>query len=307
MIQISSTATWAKNGITIAGDCGTGEELNRLNRPEGLIVDDDGTVFIADTGNHRIVAWKQDDSKEGHLVAGGNGEGDRPDQLDDPTDIVIDKETDSLIICDRGNRRVVRWCRLHGTTRGEIVIDNIRCCGLAMDDEGNLYVTDTEKHEVKRYQRGENIGIVVAGGNGEGHGLNQLNSPNRVCIDKEGAVYVSDYDNHRVMKWARGAREGIVVAGGREEGEDLKHLSCPQGIVVDAENTLYVADMANHRVIKWPSGMRNGEVIAGGNGDGKEANQFTCPLCLSFNRHGDLYVTDWENHRVQLFHIDKTI
>ncbi|CAF4262256.1 unnamed protein product, partial [Rotaria sordida] len=42
----------------------------------------------------------------GQVVAGGNGQGNRLDQLDHPTDVLIDKETDSLIICDRDNRRV---------------------------------------------------------------------------------------------------------------------------------------------------------------------------------------------------------
>ncbi|CAF4386747.1 unnamed protein product, partial [Rotaria sordida] len=42
----------------------------------------------------------------GQVVAGGNGEGNRLDQLDRPTDVLIDKETDSLIICDLANRRV---------------------------------------------------------------------------------------------------------------------------------------------------------------------------------------------------------
>ncbi|CAF4388479.1 unnamed protein product, partial [Rotaria sordida] len=42
----------------------------------------------------------------GQVVAGGNGQGNRLDQLDYPSDVLIDKETDSLIICDQGNRRV---------------------------------------------------------------------------------------------------------------------------------------------------------------------------------------------------------
>jgi hypothetical protein len=135
MISISPTATWTENGITIAGGRGTGENLNQLSQPEDLTVDDDDTVFIVDCDNHRIVAWKHGDTMEGRLVAGGNGMANRMDQLNDPRDVVVDKKNDSLIICDRTNRRVVRWSRQHGTTSGEIVIDNIDCCGLAVDDE----------------------------------------------------------------------------------------------------------------------------------------------------------------------------
>ncbi|CAF4254242.1 unnamed protein product, partial [Rotaria sordida] len=110
----------------------------------------------------------------GQVVAGGNGEGNRLDQLNDPSDVLIDKETDSLIICDSGNRRVVPWSRRSGTTQGEIFINNIDPYGLAMDDQRYLYISDYEKHEVRRYQIGDKNGTLVAGGNGKGAGLNQL-------------------------------------------------------------------------------------------------------------------------------------
>ncbi|CAF3814219.1 unnamed protein product, partial [Rotaria sordida] len=83
----------------------------------------------------------------GKVVAGDNGKGNRLDQLTFPTDVLIDKETDTLITCDLGNRRVVRWPRRSGTTEGELLIDNIDCWGLAMDDQRYLYISDDEKHE----------------------------------------------------------------------------------------------------------------------------------------------------------------
>ncbi|CAF4230252.1 unnamed protein product, partial [Rotaria sordida] len=83
----------------------------------------------------------------GQVVAGGNGYGNRLDQLMGPTDVLIDKETDSLIICDQQNRRVVRWSRSSGTTQGEILLNNVGCWGLAMDDQRYLYISDDEKHE----------------------------------------------------------------------------------------------------------------------------------------------------------------
>ncbi|CAF2152048.1 unnamed protein product, partial [Rotaria magnacalcarata] len=107
-----------QNGVTIAGGNGWGDATNQLYYPYGLLVDDDQTVFIADMWNHRIMQWKNGDTTNGQVVAGsGNG----LHQLDQPTDVVIDKETDSLIICDYGNDRVVRWSRHSGTTQGEIL------------------------------------------------------------------------------------------------------------------------------------------------------------------------------------------
>ncbi|CAF5047316.1 unnamed protein product, partial [Rotaria socialis] len=81
-----------------------------------------------------------------------------------------------------------------------------------MDDQRYLYVTDTGKNEVRRYKFGENVGTIVAGGNGAGAGLNQLKYPTYLFVDRDYSVYVSEWHNFRVMKWKKGAKEGIVVA-----------------------------------------------------------------------------------------------
>ena len=242
---VTATTRWVQNGVTVAG-----EKLGRwwswgvtkLDHPRGLFVDDKDTVIVADTFNHRIVEWKRG-ATSGTVLAGGNGEGNQPNQLNDPTDVIFDKDTDSLIICDRGNRRVTRWPRRKGTRSVETIIGNIACWGLAMDDEGSLYITDWMKDVVRCYRRGQTSGTLVAGGNGQGTALNQLNWPTYVCVDGEHAVYVSDNGNHRVMKWVKGAKEGIVVAGGRGQGKDLTQLSYPNGVRVDAAGNVYVADL----------------------------------------------------------------
>ncbi|CAF4272734.1 unnamed protein product [Rotaria sordida] len=240
----------------------------------------------------------------GQVVAGGNGEGNRLDQLNSPSDVLIDKETDSLIICDRENRRVVQWSRRSSTTQGEILIDNIWCWGLAMDNQRYLYISDPVKYEVRRYQIGDKNGTIVAGGNGEGAGLDQFNILTYIFVDQQQTVYVSDYSNHRVMKWDNGAKKGIVVAGGQGGGNALTQLRYPLGLFVDTLGIIYVADSWNHRVMRWPKGAKQGTVIVGGNGEGEGANQFNRLEGLSFDRHGNLYVVDLNNNRVQRFSIE---
>ncbi|CAF3521809.1 unnamed protein product [Rotaria sordida] len=242
--------------------------------------------------------------KNGQVVAGGHGQGNRLDQLNYPTNVLIDKETDSLIICDQGNRRVVQWSRRSGITQGEILIDNIHCHGLAMDDQRYLYISDYKKHAVRQYQIGDKNGTIVAGGNGEGAGLNQLNFPTYIFVDQQQTVYVLDCDNHRVMKWNKGAQEGIVVAGGQGKGNALTQLSYPEGLFVDTLDTIYVTDSGNHRVMRWPKGEKQGTVILGGNGKGEGSNQFDYPVVwrrprlstdepsslFTFNKPNDYYV-----------------
>ena len=74
------------------------------------------------------------------------------------------------------------------------------------------------------YRIGDKNGIVVAGGNGQGNQLNQLNRPTYLFVDEEQAVYVSDRYNHRVMKWNKDANQGIVAAGRQGYGSALTQL-----------------------------------------------------------------------------------
>ncbi|CAF5182411.1 unnamed protein product, partial [Rotaria magnacalcarata] len=148
-------------------------------------------------------------------------------------------------------------------------------------------------------------GTLVAGGNGQGDELNQLNHPAYLFVDRDHSLYVSNWNNNRVMKWVEGAKEGIVVAGGQGEGDALTQLHCPYGLFVDTLGILYVADSWNHRVMHWTQGdNKQGTVIVGGNGAGAGVNQFNVPIGLSVDRHGNLYVAEYGNHRVQRFSIE---
>ena len=191
-----------QNSVIVAGCHGRGSGLNQLNNPISICIDENQTIYVADSDNDRIMEWKKD-APSGRVVAGGNS----------ATCVLVDEKTDSLIISNSSNGRIMRWPRHNGTS-GEVIISHVRPYGMAMDSEGYLYVSDWEKHEVRRWKIGDWSGEVVAGGNGKGNRLDQLDGPRGVFVDKDLSVYVVDNDNHRVMKWTKGAREGIVVAGG---------------------------------------------------------------------------------------------
>ena len=246
--------------------------------------------------------WRRG-ATSGVVVAGGRGAGNRNDQLNYPVSVIVDKQNDSLIICDYNNQRVVRWPRRNGTT-GETLISNVVCCDIAIDNNQHLYVSDVKNHEVRRWKIGEANGILVAGGNGRGNRLDQLDQPYHIFIDQDHSVYVSDYGNHRVVKWKKGAKEGTVVASGHMSEDRLTHLSGPRGIVVDQQGTLYVADQNNHRVMRWLKGASEGTMIVGGDKSGIQANQLNQPFAITFDRKNNLYVVDYLNHRLQKFTVE---
>jgi len=306
LINITPTTTnlkWKQQATTIAGGNGPGNQLNQFDTPEGIYVDDQQqTIYVADPYNHRIIKWKFGE-RNGQVVAGGNGRGNRIDQLNYPYDVILDQNKKSLIICDYENRRVVRWS-LENQNDRQILIEDISCYGLMMNSKGDLFVSDYERDEVKRWKKDEKQGIVVAGGNGNGDKLNQLNNPGPIFVDREDSIYVSDRYNHRVMKWLKGAKEGIVVAGGQGYGNSLKQLLLPQGLVVNENGDVYVADYYNARIMCWPSDSKEGNVIVGENGEGEGSNQLHYPIGLVFDRANNLYVVDSENHRIQRFDVD---
>ncbi|CAF1550510.1 unnamed protein product [Adineta steineri] len=291
---------WKQNAITVAGINGPGQHLYQLNFPHGIFIDKSKNIFIADYWNHRIVKWKYN-AKKGKIIAGGNGQGNRMNQLNEPRDVIVDQKNHSIIVADQGNRRVIQCLNQNQ----QILIHNIHCYGLAMDKNGFLYVSDFGKNEVRRWKMGEynSEGIVVAGGNGQGKKLNQLNWPTFIFVDKDQSVYVSDRENNRVMKWKKDAKEGTIVAGGNGGGDNLNQLYYPQGVVVDDLGQIYVADRSNHRVMRWCEGREEGEIVVGGNGQGNQSDQLNYPMGLSFDAEGNLYVTDSWNHRVERFEI----
>ncbi|CAF3322946.1 unnamed protein product [Rotaria socialis] len=295
--NIPTNATWAQNGTTVAGGNGNGSGINQLSKSNGLYVDDDEqTVYVADTWNHRIMEWKWN-ATSGQVVAGGNGLGSGAHQLSYPVDVLVDKETDNFIICDRCNKRVVRWPRRNGKS-GETIISNIFCWSLAMDETGSVYVSDDIRKEVIRYRRGESNGTVVVGPlyGAMITGSCEYASPLSIFVDRDESVYVSQFQYANVIKWAKGEKQGIVVA-------NFGLFFMTHGVVVDQLGTVYVARNGG-AIVRCPKDATQESVIIGGNDVGEQSNQLSGPVGLSFDRYGNLYVVDRGNHRVQKFNIN---
>ncbi|CAF0957719.1 unnamed protein product [Adineta ricciae] len=211
--------------------------------------------------------------------------------------MIVDKENNSVIIADYEKTRVIRLFNKNE----EILVENINCCGLTKDKYGFLYVSDIEKHEVRRWKIGEEkgkSGELVAGGNGIGPNLNQFDYPGRIFVDDDQSVYVSDRANHRVMKWKRDAKEGIIVAGGNGRGFGLNQLDHPAALIVDDCGFIFVVDQGNNRIVRWYEGETEGEIFVRG---GDQSNRLYYPTDLSFDVRGNLYVVDYFTDRIRRF------
>jgi hypothetical protein len=68
--------------------------------------------------------------------------------------------------------------------------------GLTIDSEGSLYVSHYGGDRVTKRPGA----AIVAGGNGRGATLNQLDYPYNIFVNRDQTVFVADHYNHRVMK-----------------------------------------------------------------------------------------------------------
>ena len=75
--------------MVAAGGNGPGNQLNQLNYPTCLFVDEEQAVYVSDYNNHRVMKWNKG-SNQGIVVAGGQGKGSALTQLSHPNGLFVD-------------------------------------------------------------------------------------------------------------------------------------------------------------------------------------------------------------------------
>ena len=190
-----------------------GSAANQFNSPSALFrVATAGTIYVADTYNHRIMSWASGASS-GAVVAGGNGQGTSNTQLSSPYGFTWDASTNSFIIVNYSVHTVVRW--VLGASSWTLLAGTVGASGttsrsfnnplgVALDPYGNMYVCDATNHRIQFFQAGESNGTTIAGTTGfSGASATQLYRPYGAIIDSELNLYVADAFNSRIQKFSR--------------------------------------------------------------------------------------------------------
>ncbi|CAF2785770.1 unnamed protein product [Rotaria sp. Silwood2] len=125
-----------------------------------LTMDENGSLYVVDNEKHGLRRYQRGESQE-TVVAGGNGSGNRLDQLSNPYHVFIDRDH-SVYVSDYGNHRVMKW--MAGEQQGIVVADgqgeesnllNVPV-GLSFDRHSNLYVVDYGNHGVQEFNINSN-------------------------------------------------------------------------------------------------------------------------------------------------------
>jgi uncharacterized protein (TIGR03437 family) len=189
--------------------------------------------------------------------------------------------------------------------------------GIAADRWGNLYLSDTDHHRVRKIDTTGVIttvaGTGAAGFSGDGGPATsaQLNLPYGIAVDLAGYLYIADLNNSRVRRVSPdGTINTYAGSGGQGSTGDggpatSAQMLTPRNVAVDAAGNLYISEFGGHRVRKvTPDGRiatAAGTGIAGFGGDGGSATiaQLAFPAGLSLDRQGNLYIADSQNQRIR--------
>jgi len=255
--------------------------------PEGLVVDHDGNVLLADSYNHAILKI----DRQGYLTHfAGNGQRGFSGDGGKATEASLSFPYD-----------------------------------VRLDSKGNVYIADTHNHRIRRIDRNGVISTVagtgVPGYSGDGGpAINaQLNMPYGIILDNEDNLLIADSDNHVIRKVGR---DGIIrtIAGSGQRGYDgdggpatAAKFDSPQSLALYKDGRLYIGDEHNNaiRVIELSGTVRTLVGIKGPGFSGDGGPSFTAQIADPENiwvrKDGSILISARDNSRLRIVSADGII
>lgn len=216
----------------------------RFAVPTGIVIDDSDRVFVSDSKLRRIVVFDAEHRAEGTIAEG----------LADPGGMAIDPENRFLYVADAELDQVLvydadppyKLLRRIGTTGKEHRLttpgDFSRPTNVAVDKEGNLYVSDTLNDRIEVFDADGKL-IRTWGKPGDGPGY--FARPKGIAIDGDGHVWVADAMQDRVQVFTP---EGQLLIYMGEHGLLPGQFRSLAGLTIDKKNRVFTSEQYPGRV-----------------------------------------------------------
>lgn len=208
---------------------GSETRFGNFVRPSSLSIDPQGNIYVADTGNNRIVKF----SSEGKLLGEVGGYGWGALEFDRPHDVSATSGL-NIYVADYGNHRVQRFDRsfnyistLYTREDAEALKRFGYPTAVAVSKQGDLYIADGENNRILKITPFNTVERTFGGFDA---GLGRLVRPRQIEIGSEDRVYV--LDERQVVVFDYFGNYIRTIGGGL--------LESPTGLAFDV--FLYVAD-----------------------------------------------------------------
>ncbi|MDO8478694.1 MAG: SMP-30/gluconolactonase/LRE family protein [Candidatus Rokubacteria bacterium] len=219
-------------------------EAEKLARPVGLALDAQEQLYVVEQEKRGVSVFDRQGKRVRFFT--------HP-SVERPTGIALDRERGKIYLADtahtKSEKHTIKVFNMAGDLIGTIGGERGEGPGqflfptyLAVDDTGNLYVTDTLNSRVQVFDPDGKY-VKTVGQRGSAWGM--FDKPKGVALDSFGNVYVADggWSNVQIFN-PKG--QVLLFFGGR--GPIPGMLKNPTAIVIDKSNRIYVADYLNHRV-----------------------------------------------------------
>lgn len=250
-----------------------GSEDGQFYFPTGIAVDAAGNSYVADKINHRIQKF----DGNGQLLTKWGTEGTGDGQFRRPITVALDA-MGYVYVGESLGQRLQKF-----TSDGVFVREfDIPCHSVAIDTDGNIYVTAGADYVRKFDEEGNQL--AEWGGHGWGDGV--FTEVGGIAVDSNGRVYVTDRLENKVEVFDT---DGVFLQSW-VVGDD------PIEVAVDATNRVYVVGFLNHRVSVFNA---NGSLLMQWGSEGYGPGEFYSPYDIGFDASGHAFVAG--NNRVQKF------
>jgi len=210
----------------------------------GLAIDDTDRLFVADTKMRRVLVFDPEHRVEGSISEGMVSPGGMAIDTENRFLYVPDAEQDQVLVYDADPpykllRRIGTGGKGHTlTTPGDFAMPT----NVAVDRDGNLYVSDTLNDRVEVFDAEGNF-IRTFGKPGDGPGY--FARPKGIAIDGDGHVWVADGMQNRVQVFTP---EGRLLIWMGEAGTLPGQFSALAGLTIDKKNRVFTSEQYPGRV-----------------------------------------------------------